>query len=264
MKVHTPRGSAAADRLARRITRCSMCPRLVEYRSAVKPRAAHSSERYWRRPVPGFGDINGRLLVLGLAPASHGGFRTGRIFTGDASSRFLVTCLHSAGFANQYISESRDDGLVYRDCYLTAAVKCAPPGDRPTAHEFARCSYYLDEEIALLSNLESVLSLGALAFEAYLGHMRRMARDPGRARFVHGAVYRFPGAPTLYASYHPSPRNTNTGKLTMDMLKRLLRKIKVEFKSTRASSLNYPDLSRPLRARSLARIRAPACGFNRQ
>lgn len=198
----------------------------------MEPRASFASQRYWRRPVPGFGDLNGRLLVLGLAPAASGANRTGRIFTGDASSRFLVSALHSAGFANQPISESLDDGLVYTDCFLTAAVKCAPPGDRPTREEFANCSPYLDAEISLLGNLKAVLALGSLAFSAYLAHLGRQGADVRGMKFAHGRVHRFPGMPTLYASYHPSPRNTNTGKLTQGMLVGVLGKIRGDLART--------------------------------
>ena len=215
-----------AQDLRRTIIQCRHCPRLVEYRENVKPRASFARERYWRKPVPGFGDLNGRLLVIGLAPATSGGMRTGRIFTGDLSSTFLVTALHSAGFANQSRSVSISDGLVYTDCYLTAAVKCAPPGDKPTPTEFANCAHYLDEEISLMVNLESVLALGSFAFKAYLGHLSRRGMAVRGLKFAHGEVYRFPEAPTLYASYHPSPRNTNTGKLTRAMLAGVLASIK--------------------------------------
>jgi len=215
--------------LRQRIIQCRLCPRLVDYRENVKPRASFVKEQYWRKPVPGFGDLNARLLVIGLAPATSGGMRTGRIFTGDLSSTFLVAALHSAGFANQSRSDSLDDGLVYTDCYLTAAVKCAPPGDKPTLQEFANCAPYLDEEIALMGNLESVLALGAFAFKAYLGHLSRKGIGVRGLRFAHGNVFRFQGMPTLYTSYHPSPRNTNTGKLTPAMLGRVLSNIKHEF-----------------------------------
>ena len=221
--------SLYARELPRRIIQCRLCPRLVDYRENVKPRASFSHERYWRKPVPGFGDLNGRLLVIGLAPATSGGMRTGRIFTGDLSSAFLVAALHSAGFANQDRSDSLDDGLVYTDCYLTAAVKCAPPGDKPTPQEFANCAPYLDGEIALMSNLVSVLALGAFAFRAYLGHLSRRGVGVRGLKFAHGEVYRIEGSPTLYASYHPSPRNTNTGKLTAAMLASVLANIKRGF-----------------------------------
>ena len=217
---------ATYETVRKEIIRCTKCPRLVEYRRSLKPKAAFTSQNYWRRPVAGFGDVSARVLVLGLAPASHGGLRTGRIFTGDASSRFLVSALHRAGFANQPISESREDGLIYTDCYLTAAVKCAPPGDKPTPEEVSNCSPYLDAEMALLRDLKSVLALGSLAFRAYLDHLRRAGVDVGGCKFTHGAVYRFEGYPTLYVSYHPSPRNTNTGVITAMMLSAVLERIK--------------------------------------
>jgi uracil-DNA glycosylase len=209
-----------------RVVECRLCPRLVEFRENVKPKASFSHERYWRKPVPGFGDIGGRLLVLGLAPAASGGNRTGRVFTGDSSGRFLVKALHAAGFANQPVSESRDDGLVYTDCYLTAAVKCAPPGDKPTQAEFLNCSSYLEAEIALMTNLKAVLALGSLAFRAYLDHLNREGVPTRGVRFGHGTKFALEGVPTLYGSYHPSPRNTNTGKLTQGMLVSVLSRIR--------------------------------------
>jgi len=222
---HTP----DAQGLRQRIIQCRLCPRLVNYRESMKPRSSFATERYWRKPVPGFGDLSGRLLVIGLAPASSGGMRTGRIFTGDLSSTFLVASLHSAGFANQSRSDSLNDGLVYTDCYLTAALKCAPPGDKPSSQESANCAPYLDEEISLMRNLVSVLALGALAFRAYLGHLSRKGVGVRGLKFAHGEIYRFQGMPTLYASYHPSPRNTNTGKLTPAMLAGVLANVKRGF-----------------------------------
>jgi uracil-DNA glycosylase family 4 len=191
---------------------------------------------YWARPVPGFGDVNGRLLVIGLAPARTGALRTGRIFTGDASSRFLVTALHSAGFANQPISESRDDGLVYTDCYVTAAVKCAPPGDRPLPGEIENCSSYLEGEIRMLENLKSVLALGSLAFHAYLGYLSCRGVNVRGIKFSHGEAYEFAGAPTLYASFHPSPRNTNTGKLSQRMFVAVLKRIRRDLQGAEPAS----------------------------
>ena len=214
------------DELDSVIVGCDRCPRLRRYSRLIarKKKPALVDWEYWAKPVPGFGDLKAKLFVLGLAPATHGGTRTGRIFTGDTSSRFLVRALHDAGFANQPISESRDDGLVYSDCYVTAAVKCAPPGDRPTPREFSNCSGYLDEEIALLTNLRVVLALGSLAFKAFLDHLGRKGTRPKGLRFSHGARYDLGGV-RLYASYHPSPRNTNTGLLTPNMLLELLRRI---------------------------------------
>jgi len=215
--------------LKRRVVACRLCPRLVEYREGVKPRASFAGEDYWRKPVPGFGDVDGRLLVVGLSPALHGGNRTGRVFTGDSSGRFLVRALHAAGFANQPLSESRGDGLVYTDCYVTAAVKCAPPGDRPTPSEFMNCAPYLDREVSMMKNLTSVLTLGGMAFRSYLGHLSRTGVDIAGFKFSHGGIFRFEGRPTLYASYHPSPRNTNTGVLTQPMLVKVLLGIRAGF-----------------------------------
>jgi uracil-DNA glycosylase len=208
-----------------KVSSCRLCPRLVAYRESVLPRASFKGQQYWRKPVPGFGDLRGRLLILGLAPALHGGNRTGRVFSGDSSGRFLVKALFEAGYANQPFSESIDDGLVYTNCYLTAVVKCVPPGDRPSAEEFGNCARYLEAEIALMKNLTSVLALGSFAFGAYLEHLRRNGVSTKGMKFTHGEVYRFEGMPTLYASYHPSPRNTNTGKLSLDMLVSVLEKI---------------------------------------
>ena len=223
----TARGPSE-DELRLRIIQCRLCPRLVAYREGVKPRAAYASQEYWRRPVPGFGDLSGKVLILGLAPASHGGNRTGRIFTGNASSRFLVKALYTAGFANQPVSEYRGDGLVYSDCYVTAALKCSPPGDKPTSKEFANCSHYLEYEITLLVNLRAVIALGALAFRSYLDYLVRRGVNVRGVNFAHGKNYSFEGLPRLYASYHPSPRNTNTGKLTQRMLVGLFRKVRSE------------------------------------
>jgi len=226
---HSNEGRLLPRGLRKKIISCSKCPRLVEYRRSVMPRASYSSQRYWRRPVTGFGDIDGRLLVLGLAPAAHGGNRTGRVFTGDSSGRFLVRALFEAGFANKPVSESTDDGLVYEDCYLTAAVKCAPPGDKPTEQEFANCSAYLDAEIALMRNLEVVLALGSLSFRSYVAHLVRQGVAVKGARFAHGARYDLSGSPIFLASYHPSPRNTNTGKLTSSMLTKVLKAARRDF-----------------------------------
>jgi uracil-DNA glycosylase len=214
------------DALKAEIISCRKCPRLVDYREHVKAPAAYSAQVWWRKPVPGFGDLTGKLLILGLAPARTGAERTGRIFTGDASSRFLVSALYEAGFASQPTSESKDDGLTYTGCYITAVVKCVPPGDRPLPDEFENCAPYLDGEVSLLPNLRGVLALGSLAFKAYLDHLKRDGRGAKGLKFAHAASYRLPDGITVYASYHPSPRNTNTGKLTKPMLVSVLRRIR--------------------------------------
>ena len=212
--------------LADGIVRCRRCPRLVWYRESIPPRKSFAAQEYWRRPVPGFGDPEAGLVVIGLAPAGHGGTRTGRVFTGDGSGRFLVAALYEAGYANQPVSESRDDGLVYTGCYVTAAVKCAPPHDKPNTEEFENCSSWLESELHHLGHTRAVLALGRAAFEAYLDYAARRGATTNVLAFKHGRRYSLRGLPMLYASYHPSPRNTNTGKLTRKMMVTLLKRIR--------------------------------------
>ena len=207
------------------VTACRRCPRLVRFREGVEPKASFSEQRYWRKAVPGFGDPRARLVIIGIAPAAHGGNRTGRVFTGDGSGRFLVRALHAAGFANKPVSESLDDGLVYLDCYLTAAVKCAPPADKPTPREFRNCSVYMEAELSMLKDAKAVLVLGGLAFNAFRKYAKQSGAEVRGWHFRHGARYRSPSLPELFASYHPSPRNTNTGKLTQEMLVSVLLEI---------------------------------------
>ena len=205
----------------RQITACQECPRLRAYcaRVAQDKRAAYRDETYWGRPVAGFGDRRARLLVLGLAPAAHGANRTGRPFTGDGSSDFLMTVMHATGFANMPTSRHRRDGLKLTDAYITAVVRCAPPDNRPSPAEIARCHEYLQAETAALPRLLAVVALGRVAFDSYW----RLMADRGiklkpQAQFQHGLVCEPPGAPPIVASYHPSQQNTNTGRLTPAML----------------------------------------------
>ncbi len=217
---------AAWRSLEREIVACTRCLRLVAHRGLVarEKRAAFRDWDYWGRPLTGFGDRDGRLLVIGLAPAAHGGNRTGRMFTGDRSGDWLFRALHRAGFANRPVSVSRDDGLTLRDCYITAAVRCAPPENRPTRPEFARCQPYLERELELLPRLRVVVALGRSGFEAFVrawsrtGHMRP-ERKPV---FHHGAAWALSPI-TLLASYHPSQRNTSTGLLSEAMFDRVFR-----------------------------------------
>lgn len=208
--------------LNRTIVGCRKCPRLVRWRERVAeaPPRRYAGQKYWAKPLPGFGDINGRLLIVGLAPAAHGGNRTGRIFTGDRSGDWLYGALYTAGLANQPSSGYRDDGLQLTDCYITAAVRCAPPGNKPTVAEFARCRPYLVAELKLLRNLKVVVALGKLAFDAFLAAYRQngVPLAKPRPKFSHGCSAVLPGGVTLMASYHPSQQNTFTGKLTMPML----------------------------------------------
>ena len=214
-------------RIAREVARCRACPRLVAWReaAAASPPRRFRGQRYWARPVPGFGDRGARLLVVGLAPAAHGGNRTGRIFTGDASGDFLFAALHRAGFANQARSVARDDGLVLTGAYVAAAARCAPPDNKPTPAEFARCRPFLVREIAALRNLRVVLALGrarVAGLDRGAGLERGAAAAP-LPPFAHGAETRI-GEIRLLASYHVSQQNTFTGRLTPGMLDRVIRR----------------------------------------
>jgi uracil-DNA glycosylase len=218
--------TAPLDELAREITRCRACPRLVAWREAVaaEPRASFRNEQYWGRPVPGFGDARARLLIAGLAPAAHGGNRTGRVFTGDRSGDFLFAALHRAGYANQPTSTSRSDGLTLRDAFVTAAVRCAPPDNRPTPAERDECRPYLVRELQLLSELRVIVALGGFAYEALWAALRVAGwRLPSpRPPFGHGREVAVAEGEAhelvVIGCYHPSQQNTFTGRLTPSML----------------------------------------------
>jgi uracil-DNA glycosylase family 4 len=214
---------SALDRLNARIVRCRRCPRLVAHREAVAvdPPPRYRGQTYWARPLPGFGDPRARLVLVGLAPAAHGGNRTGRMFTGDQSGQWLFQSLWETGFATQPTSEHREDGLRLRDAYVTATLRCAPPANKPTPEEIARCAPYLLEELQLLTRLKVVVGLGRIGWQAYLRARRALgAPAPTHAPvFGHGAVMSFADGATLIASYHPSQQNTFTGKLTRTMLR---------------------------------------------
>jgi uracil-DNA glycosylase len=215
------------NQLNTKIVQCRLCPRLVLYRETVPKRASFRHDTYWRKPVPGFGDIQAKILILGLAPAADGGNRTGRIFTGDPTGAFLLKALHAKGFANISTSHSQEDGLILKGVYLTAAVKCVPPQHRPLKEEFKNCSRYFENEFFLLKNLSAVLTLGQSAFSTYLSFLKKYAcLSSSLPKFSHGVCYPIPGWPTLYASYHPSPQNTYTKILTEKMFASVLDKIK--------------------------------------
>jgi uracil-DNA glycosylase family 4 len=202
--------------LKHEIISCRACPRLVAWREQVArdKRAAFRGESYWGRPLPGFGDPAARVVVLGLAPAAHGGNRTGRIFTGDRSGEWLFAALHRAGFANQPQSIYRDDGLALSDCWVTAAVRCAPPGNRPLPSERDTCLPFLARELELLEGLRAIVCLGGFAWDAALRTLRASRPWP---RFAHGAEHRAANI-ALLGCYHPSQQNTFTGRLTEPML----------------------------------------------
>ncbi len=212
---------AALEALEAEVVECRRCPRLVEWRErvAAEKRAAFRDWDYWGRPIPGFGDPAARLLVLGLAPAAHGANRTGRVFTGDRSGDFLYAGLHRAGYANQPIAVSADDGLELTDCFITAAVRCAPPANRPLPEERDACSAWLEAEVALLARVRAVVCLGAFAWAAGLRLRSALGDPPPRPlpRFGHGAEC--PGERfTLLGCFHPSQQNTFTGVLVPAML----------------------------------------------
>jgi uracil-DNA glycosylase len=221
--------STALEPLAAEISECRACPRLVAWREhvATEKRAAFKDETYWARPVPGFGDPRARIAIVGLAPAAHGGNRTGRIFTGDRSGDFLFASLHRVGFASQPTSQRRDDGLELRDLFVTAAVKCAPPANKPAPAERDECRPYLVRELQLLDRLRVIVGLGAFAYEAAWA----ACRDAGfelplrRPRFAHGLEVAS-GRLTILGAFHPSQQNTFTGKLTPAMLDRVFRRAK--------------------------------------
>ena len=209
------------EALEREVVSCRRCPRLVQWREQVarERRAAFASEEYWGRPLPGFGDPEARVLILGLAPAAHGGNRTGRIFTGDRSGDWLFGSLFRTGFANQPTSVSRDDGLTLRDCFVTAAVRCAPPANRPLPAERDNCMPYLVGELSLLERLAVIVCLGGFAWEVASRALTALgvATPKPRPRFAHGATVELEGW-TLLGCYHPSQQNTFTGRLTEGMI----------------------------------------------
>ncbi len=208
---------------------CRQCPRLVEYRERIarEKRRAYRGWEYWGRPVPGFGDPNARVVLIGLAPGAHGSNRTGRMFTGDASGEFLYAALHRAGFANQSTARHAYDGLQLRDTFITAICRCAPPANKPTLQEQANCLPYLARELELLNRARVVVPLGRIALDGYLRLLRAQGHTIPRVEFKHGAVCVLGNPlPTLICAYHPSKQNTQTGRLTTKMLDAVFRKAK--------------------------------------
>src|SRR5438309_2648355 len=203
------------------IVACRKCPRLVKYREKIasEKRRAYREWDYWGKPVPGFGDPLARVLIMGLAPGAHGSNRTGRPFTGDASGKFMYPVLYETGFANQPTATDRDDGLKLKDLFITAAVRCAPPDNKPLPTELAACSTFLDRELAGLEKVKVVVALGKIGFDAYLNYMKRRGLLTSKKDYVfrHGASYELADGKVLLASYHPSNQNTQTGKLTREM-----------------------------------------------
>jgi uracil-DNA glycosylase len=207
--------------LNKEVVACTRCPRLVEYRQEVArvKRRAYLNWEYWGKPVPGFGDPDARVLIMGLAPGAHGSNRTGRPFTGDASGNFMYPVLHETGFASQPTATDRNDGMTLKNLYITAAVRCAPPDNKPLPTELAECAYFLDRELAGLKQVKVIVALGKIGFDAYLNYAIRSGVIARRTPYVfkHAAHYPMPNGKVLLASYHPSNQNTQTGKLTRKM-----------------------------------------------
>jgi uracil-DNA glycosylase len=212
---------AAIKQLNESIIGCKKCPRLVRWREAAakNPPRRYLGQSYWAKPLPGFGDPKASLLIVGLAPAAHGGNRTGRMFTGDRSGDWLYGALHAAGFANQANSDHRDDGLRLRECYITAAVHCAPPGNKPAIGEFQRCRPYLVQELRHFRQVKVVIALGKIAFDSFIKAYEEAGGTitKPRPKFGHGVAVDLPNGQRLICSYHPSQQNTFTGKLTRPM-----------------------------------------------
>jgi uracil-DNA glycosylase family 4 len=225
-------GTGEADSWARLeddITTCRLCRRLVTWREEIAQtkRRAYQDWEYWGKPVPGFGDVEARLVIVGLAPGAHGSNRTGRMFTGDSSGDTLFGALHRAGFANQPTSHHRGDGLILDDTFITAVGRCAPPGNRPTAQELQNCQPYLARELILLQSRQIVLALGQVALRGYIKLLKSQGHSLPRIPFKHGQIKELPDPlPTVIVSYHPSQQNTQTGRLTQEMFDDVFRTIR--------------------------------------
>src|SRR5947209_10192864 len=217
--------SSALLQLHKEVVACNRCPRLITHCQKIgrEKRRAYMDWEYWAKPVPGFGDPDARVLILGLAPGAHGSNRTGRPFTGDGSGYFMYPVLYETGFASQSMATSRNDGMKLTDAYITAAVRCAPPGNKPRPEEIANCAHFLDAELAALSKVRVVVALGKIGFDAYLNYLRRQQVIKSRAPFVfgHGVEFEMPNGIRLLGTYHPSMQNTNTGKLTKEMFSKI-------------------------------------------
>ena len=206
-----------------KIIKCKKCPRLIKFSKKITliKRKKNINEDYWGKPVPGFGDLNAKLMIVGLAPATHGGTRTGRAFTGDKSGDFLFKCLHSAKISNQSFSNDLNDGLKLNSTYITNILKCVPPEDKPLNHELINCSNYFSNEITNLKNLKVIVTLGKVAFENCIKFYQKNYLINKKFVFKHGKKYELPDGKVLIACYHPSPRNVNTKVINYKMMKNL-------------------------------------------
>ena len=219
------------SKLNKSIIKCRKCIRLVNFREkiAIEKRRQYSDQVYWGKPITGYGDINARLLMVGLAPAAHGGNRTGRVFTGDKSADFLFECLFEAGFSNQPLSINKNDGLRLKNLYLTTALKCVPPEDKPTSKELKTCFNFFSQEISSLKNINTILALGKIGHDACINYYKQQYEIKNKDyMFGHGSKNKLPDNKLLIGSYHPSPRNVNTGRIDKSKMVNLLKKVKKE------------------------------------
>ena len=216
------------QKLNKKIILCQQCKRLVNFRKkiATEKRKQYFDQTYWGKPITGFGDFNAKILLVGLAPAAHGGNRTGRVFTGDRSADFLFKCLFNAKLSNQSTSVNRNDGLILYNSYLTTALKCVPPGDKPTPSELKNCFSFFKKEIFLLSQVTIIVALGKIAFDACLNFYKQDYEIKNKDFiFFHGSKYLLPDKKILVGSYHPSPRNVNTGRIDEKKMTKLLKEV---------------------------------------
>ena len=215
------------EKLNRSIIACNKCSRLVKFRKKIskEKRKQYINEKYWGKPITGFGDQNGKILFVGLAPAAHGGTRTGRVFTGDKSSKFLYKCLHKAKISNQPKSEHANDGLKLKKAYITTALKCVPPGDKPQKNELDNCFNFFNSEVASLKNLKVIVALGKIAFDACKYFYKSKYNFNEKINFAHDKIYNLPNNILLVGCYHPSPRNVNTGRIDEKKMTNLFKKI---------------------------------------
>ena len=215
-------------KLNKTIIKCKKCSRLVKFRNKISQnkRKKFINEKYWGKPITGFGDVRGKILFVGLAPAAHGGTRTGRVFTGDRSSDFLYKCLYKVKISNQSNSDNVNDGLKLKNAFITTALKCVPPGDKPLLSELNNCSTFFNKEINNLKNLSVIVALGKIAFDTCVYFYRKNFNLNEKIAFGHGQIYSLPNNVKLVGCYHPSPRNVNTGRINEKMMTSLFRKVK--------------------------------------
>ena len=215
------------ENLKKKIINCRKCPRLIKFRKKIvkNKRKQFIDQKYWGKPITGFGDINAQILFVGLAPAAHGGTRTGRVFTGDKSSDFLYKCLHKANISNKNKSNHINDGLKLKNAFITAALKCVPPEDKPNKDEITNCSKFFQKEINLLKNLKVVVALGKIAFDTCVNFYKINYGFSEKIKFGHNLKYKLPNNITLVGCYHPSPRNVNTGRIDENKMLKLLKKV---------------------------------------